>query len=194
MHAQVIQGLARFGCALSMLLLWGCAATIAKPQLYLLDSSLAEVEAQGSDRCTPVAVRVQLPAYLQREGLVLQLDDNELVAADDHLWAEPMVYGVERLLRVCLNPAPSQGAQPQPSGFKQVEVVVERLHGDTNGISRLQASWTESVGGKVGGTLNRFAGTAAQPEAGYSALVSAQRSLLLDLCHEIAARVAHCTP
>lgn len=188
----------KVGCAVGslvllslLLLLAGCTATIAKPQLYLLTSAMdgPVATAASSNSCASIAVSARLPAYLQREGLVLQLAENELVAADSHLWAEPLVYGVERLLNVCLNPGSAAAELSQSTKVQNVEVVVEQLHGDAMGTSRLQATWSHTS--NKSGSF-RYVGEANQPQPGYAALVSTQRDLLLGLCQQISTQLAHC--
>lgn len=189
----------RLGSLVMLLLLSGCAATVAKPHLYLLTSVPVSQNLQNTaaEQCAPIAVAVQLPAYLERDGLVLQLNDNELVAADNHLWAEPLVYGVERLLKVCLNPAsPSAELDTDaPKSAQQVKVVVEQLHGNAQGDSRLQATWSKVVTSSAGpAPAHRFSAQAQQVTPGYDALVSVQRGLLLDLCQQMKQQLAHCGP
>jgi uncharacterized lipoprotein YmbA len=197
MCVKCTQSVFRLSCFAVLLLVSSCAATIAKPHLYFLTSvpaAQSTTQAEGA-RCAPVTVSVHLPAYLQRDGLVLQLNDNELVAAQSHLWAEPLVYGVERLLKVCLNPLPSSDAAASAATkpILQVKVVVEQLHGNAEGLSRLQATWSAiNVNDTVPASAHRFSAQAQQGEPGYAALVSVQRSLLLDLCQQVSERLAQC--
>lgn len=186
----------QFSLLAVLFLLSSCAATVEKPHLYLLTSVRAtdEVQSMSAEQCAPIAVAVQLPAYLERDGLVLQLNDNELVAADNHLWAEPLVYGVERLLNVCLNPASTAELDGQKSA-RQVKVVVEQLHGNAQGDSRLQATWsTIAANSATSARAHRFSAQAQQATPGYDALVSVQRGLLLNLCQQMKQQLAHCGP
>ncbi len=188
----------RIGSLVLLLMLSSCAATVAKPHLYLLTSEPVSQNVQSTytQPCAPIAVAVQLPAYLERDGLVLQLNDNELVAADNHLWAEPLVYGVERLLNVCLNPASEVVAADTDASntAQQVKVVVEQLHGNAQGDSRLQARWSKVVTSSAGpARAHRFSAQAQQERPGYDALVSVQRGLLLDLCQQMKQQLAHCS-
>ena len=207
MVGHAIQAVCRLYAALLLRLvlllvlpaLSSCAATVAKPHLYLLTSE-PTTQSTVAEQCAPVAVAVQLPAYLERDGLVLQLNDNELVAADNHLWAEPLVYGVERLLNVCLNPvaqsnrAENSQGQDATNGVQQIKVVVEQLHGDAQGSSRLQATWSKTIAGSSGpARLHRFSASAQQAMPGYDALVSVQRGLLLDLCTQMTQQLALCS-
>lgn len=193
MDRKVNQSGYHVGSLALLLLLGSCAATVATPKLYLLTSKPATAISPGA-ACAPVAVTVQLPAYLQRDGLVLQVNDNELVAADRHLWAEPLVYGVERLLTVCLNPAAySERVVANAGAVQQVKVVVEQLHGTADGVSRLQATWSKTNANDADPSgSKRFSAQALQDAPGYDALVSVQRGLLLDLCEKITEQLAHC--
>lgn len=188
----------RIGSLVLLLMLSSCAATVAKPHLYLLTSEPVSQNGQSTstEQCAPIAVAVQLPAYLERDGLVLQLNDNELVAADNHLWAEPLVYGVERLLNVCLNPASWVAATDTGASntAQQVKVVVEQLHGNAQGDSRLQARWSKVITSSTApARAHRFSAQAQQTSPGYDALVSVQRGLLLDLCQQMKQQLAHCS-
>lgn len=198
MHGRFTQSISHLGRLLLLLLVSSCAATVEKPHLYLLTSVAGTQSTRPAEPlpCAPVAVSVHLPAYLQRDGLVLQLNDNELVPAQNHLWAEPLVYGVERLLKICLNPSPTNDADARTATkpIQRVKVVVEQLHGNADGVSRLQATWSEVNSNSVGAAgVRRFSAEAQQREPGYAALVSVQRGLLLELCQQVSEQLAQCT-
>lgn len=57
-------------------------------------------EAIPADAATPVLLvgPVQLPEYLQRRGLALQVGANEIQTANHHFWAEPLDEAIAKVL------------------------------------------------------------------------------------------------
>ncbi len=186
-------------CALLLLLVGGCASKTQATRYYLLSdpglstgSNLAQV---ASDvQCVARAGVVSIAPYLQRTHIVLQSGTNELVPALQHRWSEPLDAGISRLLGTCLG-----GNADAPY---RADVTVDHLHGNTNGSVVLQAHWSIN-GGKPAvesaadastqvPAAGNFSATLPQPVAGYDALVSTQRELVLGLCADIRAALPGC--
>jgi len=118
---------------------------------------------------------------------MIQSGTNELVPAMQHRWSEPLEAGVSRLLARCLN---SSG-----DSASSVRVQIDHLHGNTNGDVVLQARWSLKGQGPtnlIAATEQQFSASLPQPVAGYDALVSTQRALVLELCTNIKAAVPSC--
>ena len=176
---------------LGLFVLVGCASKTETTRYYLLSDpgliagqglALTAVDGQCAVRIGTVAIA----PYLQRTHIVLQSGENELVPALQHRWSEPLDAGVSRLLSNCL------GGNADAS--HRAEVLVDHLHGNTNGSVVLQAHW--SINGDVDSAqapaAGNFSATLPQPAAGYDSLVSTQRELVLGLCAEIRAAVPGC--
>jgi len=175
--------------ALVFLCVSGCATKTETTRYYLLsdpglavDSRLTQM-ANGADDglCVARPGTVSIAPYLQRTHIVLQSGTNELVPALQHRWSEPLDAGVSRLLGSCLG-----GNADAPY---RVDVTIDHLHGNTSGSVVLQAHWSTDGGKPAAGN---FSATLPQPVAGYDALVSTQRELVLGLCADIRAALPGC--
>ena len=162
------------------LLLCGCSGKSPETRYYLLSDPTRSVP-PASEFCGAELASVAVAPYLQRTHIVLQRGGNELVPALQHRWSEPLDAGVARLLRQCL----SSGADAR----HRVRVLIDHLHGTDAGEVMLQASWT--VAGEDSST-HQYGAREAQRAAGYDALVSTQRDLVLSLCAEIRSSLPDC--
>jgi uncharacterized lipoprotein YmbA len=142
--------------------------------------------------CSAQVGSVTIAPYLQRTNIVLQRSANELIPALQHRWSEPLHAGVSRVL--------SSGLGGRSDAPYRVNVSVDHLHGNTDGSVVLQAqwSWSGTTAGITAGldtqtaTAGSFSATLPQPRAGYDALVSTQRQLVLTLCADIRAALPRC--
>lgn len=164
------------------LVLWGCSSATPVTRYYLLSSP---DQPSAEDTSCSIGVRSATVApYLQRTHIVLQSGDNELVPAVQHRWSEPLEAGVRRLLSRCLD-----GGGPSEH---KANVQIEHLHGSTDGRVVLQANWSLSAEPPVASIEEQFSASMPQPKAGYDALVSTQRELVLQLCADIKSAVPEC--
>jgi len=160
----------------------GCSSATPVTRYYLLSSPDQPVAENGS--CGLKIGSATVAPYLQRTHIILQSGTNELVPAVQHRWSEPLEAGVRRLLSRCLaGGAPSE---------RKAHVRIEHLHGNTNGTVVIQANWSLSAEPPVATIEEQFSASMPQPEAGYDALVSTQRELVLQLCTDIKAAVPEC--
>lgn len=189
MSAHFLNG----GVFLLLILLTGCATKTETTRYYLL-SDPGQQQAALDGQCAARVSAVTIAPYLQRTHIVLQSGTNELVPALQHRWSEPLDAGVTRLLGSCLG-----GGVDAPHAAR---VTIDHLHGNTNGSVVLQAHWSVSgllssrgVAPESSETLpasGRYSATLPQPRAGYDALVSTQRELVLGLCADIRAALPSC--
>lgn len=170
-----------------------CASKTPATRYYLLSNpdQVASGPSLDEGSCQVQLGRATVAPYLQRTHIMLQTGQNELVPAMQHRWSEPLEAGVSRLLAQCL------GGGDQAS--HKARVQIDHLHGNTAGKVVLQARWSltgsRQTAQKAGlsATLERqFSGSAPQPAAGYDALVSTQRELVLRLCADIKSAAAEC--
>ncbi len=171
----------------------GCSNTLPETRYYLLTSPELQSSFDDSQKldsaCSVQLGGASVAPYLQRTHIMLHSGANELVPAMQHRWSEPIEAGVNRLLERCL------GGGQQAS--HRATVRIDHLHGDTAGMVVLQAHWSldqpHAAERGVMPAEGEFHATVPQPVAGYDALVSTQRQLVLQLCAEIKASLPACS-
>ncbi|MEM7221079.1 MAG: ABC-type transport auxiliary lipoprotein family protein [Pseudomonadota bacterium] len=178
MTHPLISASRRFVCgllaAVVVLALYGCASAKPATRYYLLN---AQPTSEVRDACAVRLGAVRLPAYLQRNNIVLLAGDYEIVPALQHRWAEPLADGVERVLRSCLAASADHAA----------ELNIETLHGEEAGDTVLE---TEVVLRDDAGAVDARAGlrfALTRRDAGYDALVRSHADVLLELCQALCA-------
>ena len=172
---------------LLIITLWGCSSATPVTRYYLLSSP--DQPAAEETSCSVKVGSATVAPYLQRTHIVLQSGANELVPAVQHRWSEPLEAGVRRLLSRCLG----AGGPAE----RKAHVRIEHLHGNTDGTVVIQANWSLSseppvANIPVANIEEQFSASMPQPEAGYDALVSTQRQLVLQLCADIKSAVPEC--
>lgn len=172
---------------------------------YLLKSTAASVAAESMPRTTLGIVGVNLPGYLDREGIVLLDENGTLINVPQfNKWAESLDEGAARLLRRSLTPVLlRQGITVLASEDTRVAaaygVIVDivRLEATTGGIIALEARWTLIDPG-ANRILGRgsFAGSEkiSMPEIGsremFSAVVAGESRLLERFGADLGRRIA----
>ncbi len=123
------------------------------------------------------ALQVSVPAYLDRDAILVPGAGGALVPLGEHRWAEPLAAGVARVLRHEL-----AGRVAAAAGPLRVELLAFEATPDRRAV-RLVARW---------GGAGRAEGSAAisAPASGSAAdaLVAAHRAALTELASRIAAR------
>ncbi len=88
------------GAGVLLVILSGCAsAPIDGPSYYLLD---AQAERANAIELTQFKVGlgpVELPTYLERDGILTFSNNNQLNYSENHRWAEPLQESVLEVLR-----------------------------------------------------------------------------------------------
>lgn len=170
-----------------LVLVAGCAGQPAEPDRYLLRSGepLQTRELVPSEQFS--IGRLEIAAYIDQPGLVLETADGEIHAARGHLWAEPVYEGVRRHLSVDI--AQAHGEHILSNSLMSTPVVIDiridQLHGTRQGTARLVAYWWLRRNGEIV-SAHQFAEEVQLTEDGYRALVSAEESLLAQLAKAIA--------
>jgi len=173
--------------------LLSCSSATPATRYYLL--SKPNQLAATDTACSVQVGTTTVAPYLQRTHIMLQNGTNELLPAVQHRWSEPLEAGVRRLLARCLG-----GSAPTN---RKANVQIEHLHGNTNGTVVIEARWAllssenrsenSSAPGAISALVERqFTASMPQPVAGYDALVSTQRALVLQLCADIKSAVPDC--
>ena len=174
----------------SLVLLSGCGSQSLETHEYLLRP--AELESSATSSPTVRLSRVEVAAYLDREGIVLQTGDAEINEAKQHTWAEPLSQSIRRYLQVTIAAVAGVDVEVPPlttgdPGF-ELEVSIHQLHGSNDGEVVLVAEWSLS-GADYPPRLFQFEARHRQRGDGYAALVDEHAVLLDGLAQEIAAQI-----
>ena len=184
----------RLALALSTAVLAGAAlAGCANPPeraYYLLRAEVpAALAAPDPARLVGVAP-VAVADYLDRSGIVVQVEPNRVREARYHLWAEPLTASIRSYLhdRLAADLGRSLGGGPGTASTwrYRIDVGVEVFHGTLGGVARLVALWSlrDLAEDRVVET-RRFSRTRRQTADGYAGLVEAQIALLDELSRDI---------
>ncbi len=172
-------------------LLSGCASQTIPPTYYLLrsDQNLPSSTLQPSKQYSLGSV--EIAAYLDQPGLVMAMGQDEMRAASQNLWAEPIYDGVRNFLSTEI--AQASGRELLPTKLNPnttvLNIRIDQLHGTPNGQAQILAYWWLVREDEVI-SLNRFADSRALTASGYSALVDAEKLLLAELARRIAASLS----
>lgn len=133
---------------LSLAPLTGCARS-TPTNYYLLESGVTPAQA---DALPPTSLRVamvEVPGYLNRNNIVSRVqNENRLILADFHLWAEPVSNGVRRVVEEILTaPLLDAGVTVLSAGTANggdyvLLLDVQRLDGNFNEKAVLESRWT----------------------------------------------------
>ena len=176
---------------LALLLCVACATAAPEHAYYLL-----RAPTDGDGTPTPAAAvvgfgSVRVAPYLDRAGLVVQVDAHQVREARYHLWAEPLDQGIRLVLAERVRSRLGVELSPGPRGADtwryRIDVSVDELHGTLDGEARLIAHWVlrDTADGTVVGT-GRYQKAMPQEGDGYPGLVAVELALLDDLALRIA--------
>jgi uncharacterized lipoprotein YmbA len=176
-----------------VLSLLGCGSPeVPDTHMYMLRVSS---DFAGADSSYVVGLAaVEVPAYLKRSELILQVGPQELRPARYHRWAEPLDENVRRYLRerlsTELNTNVEMNARLRDRWDVQIDVAIEELHGTLEGSALLSASYAIVRSAEPERVQRgRVRLTESQRRDGYAGLVDAQSELLDGLANRIAADV-----
>jgi uncharacterized lipoprotein YmbA len=172
---------------LLLVLLSGCASQTIEPSYYLLRSNM---DLQSSKLTTSPDFSlgtVEIAAYLDQPGLVMETTDGQIRPASQNLWAEPIYDGVRNFLATEIAHANGQELLPTKlaKNTTVVNIRIDQLHGTLDGNAQLVAYWWLIREGEVV-ALNRFSESRTLETSGYSALVDTEKALLAELAKKIA--------
>lgn len=176
--------------AAASVLVSACSTTPKTRSTYLLRSSshleTGQVTKVGNDYLGSVKVA----SYIDQSSLVLELSEGMIHSAKYHQWAEPLRISLRGFLSTEISAARGETLSSIPSNdpkASRVDVMISQFHGDSRGNAVLVAKWSLSSG------KNRrdyqFSETIPLEGAGYQALVTAEKKLLVQFAQEIASEL-----
>lgn len=177
---------------LSAVCLAGCGRS-PQPRYYMLGGAQKAHAPQQTETGRGVLLRrVSLPAYLDRDAIVLRREDAvELTVAEYHLWAEPLGKTVPRLLEETMTPVLQEGGltllwpDAETDAALSADVAVLRFDASPEHTAELQARWR--ILDREGGLLDRgLFGRTREAGGDYGSMVRNMSLLVEDLGRELA--------
>jgi len=179
---------------LAPLLLAGCSGgkKAPEPTAYLLRADARVPDGLQNPSVRIGINRVALADYLGQAGIVVATNGDQVRAARQHLWAEPLDSAIRVFLRDAISadlgyPVSADTGRRQNWQYR-VDVRIDEWHGSLAGDARILASWLVidvATDGEL--SRHRFERTGTLKADGYDALVAAQTELLEALAAAIAA-------
>lgn len=170
----------RAGLAAAVLLLAGCASSGVETTRYVLpaDAGSADAVLPAASDSTLLIAQPQLASHLDKEGIILQLDDITLNEATTNLWAAPLRQQLERGMRdrLARRLPNSQVLLSQGNSRRDaltLELTVDQFQGRNDGSAVASGQWLLRNGD---GSVRRYAPFQAAvvlDADGYPALVRA---------------------
>ncbi len=182
-----------------LLCLWSSGCATSPPTKFYLLSPLTPAPdhvAGVAQEQPPKIVRVDgvvVPGYLDRDEIVIRVNENQIHLADLNRWGEPLRNSLTNLLALNLSrllPAGHFAVFPfkSPSTVDyQISVEIIQMDGSFNGDVHLRAQWSILTGKESDILVSResyFKESNASDD--YGELVAAQSRLFEALCREIA--------
>ena len=176
---------------ISLLALSACATQTTKTLYYTLPIVKATaMEPQPTKQL--ILAPIELADFLQQPGIVLQLDDISIHAAQHHQWADSLSSQLKRSLRDHLQAESTQYrvmsstiAAKSASAYI-LQIAFDQFQGRFDGQAVVSGQWQllTSQGELV--KMERFTLTEALPAEGYPALVRTLASTIETLSSSIA--------
>ena len=184
--------------------LGACASTPVEDQYYSLVLAADELPANTEDTNSSghlIVGPIQLPEFLERRELAMQISDNEIRTANHHFWAEPLEEAIAKVLVRDITHLGNDLAVDRDAGRWteegdcRVRIEFDRFHATNR--SRVVNSgryWILAPGESV---RREFDLSETIATDGYSSAVTALRLSLRELAGQIADSVnsrALCNP
>jgi uncharacterized lipoprotein YmbA len=182
-----------FITALLIVLLSACARQAVDKQHYFLPSpggQPATTDKLEAARLLQIS-DVSLADFLDKSGLVLQLDDITLNQAKNHVWAEDLGQQINRGLQARLNrqQQPYTVVGSQTDAALRLSIEIHAFHGRYDGLALTSGQWQlRNQQGKVE-QIERFDLQTELKQSGYPALVRALGENLDKLSGQIAGQL-----
>ncbi|SBS32418.1 hypothetical protein MAQ5080_02258 [Marinomonas aquimarina] len=170
----------------TMMLVVGCSSpTLQPPKYYVLSGTPMQLIPHKVQHPAVEVRSVALSDYLQSANIVLQVSDHELFFSANHLWAEPLQVGIEKVLSNRLSQTQSLSDVPA----LLLDVNIDYFHIVDRDAVILSGNYV--VESQTGANLVRERFTLREPlnHSGYEYAVSVMSSILGALSQEIAAKV-----
>ena len=173
---------------LAAVVLAGCAGTPPQTTYYVLRADPPAENRQLNPSRRFAMAGVQVAAYIDQPGVVMEDVPGEVRPARFHQWAEPLSEALRNFLLVEVSRELGEDVFPASvsNAATTFGVRIGELHGNAAGEATLTAYWWIRRGGEV---LASYEFHQKRPLAadGYLALTRAQRALLSELSEQIAA-------
>lgn len=181
---------------LSILMLTAACGRSTPTRYYLLESALPPIKTDSLPKKSLRVATVTVPDYLDRTGIVSRVDgQTQLIVAEFHAWAEPLVRGVGRVSREVLTaPLLKHGvtvlASAEDSNAEYVLLLdVQRLDGNFNAKAVLELRWTlKNRDDKILGR-GIYAAEELVSGADYDILTAAESRLVRNMAAHLATRL-----
>jgi uncharacterized lipoprotein YmbA len=180
--------------SLALLAISGCASSPPE-RFYTLESLAAVDPAAGKMSCSVALAPVSVPDLVDRPQMVLRVDANRVVIAEQSRWAEPLKRAIARTIAGNLGhllDGSRVAFYPQSASADadyRVMVDVQRFDSAPGTAATIEVLWmvraTRSNTEKSGRSLIR------EPVTGndHEALVAAHERALIAVSHDIAAAI-----
>lgn len=162
---------------------------------YLLESGQPPLEAQSLPGKSLRVARVNVPEYLDRNGIVSRVQgETRIIVAEFHLWAEPLSQGVRRVTRETLTPPLlAAGVTVLPEGDETrgdytLLLDVQRLDANFDAKAVLEARWTLTGGDAILGRGIYAAEEMVQGKT-YTLLVDAESRLVRRMAEHLSEKL-----
>lgn len=168
----------------------GCTSTSPSYTQYLLrhDSNMASVT--NNAEVVASIGRLEVATYIDSLGLVLETTDGKINVARYHQWAEPLRESLRQYLAAAIAQEAKVPVRFQKvtgsKESKRIDIYIDQLHGDATGHAKLSAYWiVTDVNRNAVVVEEQYSGREPLLSDGYSALVTAQKTLLQNLSKAI---------
>lgn len=179
------------------LLLASCTSSSPSVNYYLLDSGVeastivGSIRANNQDKPLLLVGEVTLSEFLRQSSLLVQLEDHELHYAMNHVWAEPLVDAIPKLLLKDLRRS-SEAFNFERGGTEwfgkeayRLKIQIDKFHPNTEQQVVLSGRyWLSDTAS--GETLARdFSLTDSLTQDGYGHAVVKMRRLVAELAQSL---------
>ncbi|MFQ3226005.1 MAG: putative lipoprotein YmbA [Lentimonas sp.] len=169
------------------LLISACSTQPISRSTYLLRSDRG-LETRAMQATSDLFLgEVMVASYVDQPGLVLEQEAGQIHTAQYHQWAEPLRVSLRQFFNTEISAGLGADLALSRIGqehARRVDVKIDQLHGDADGNAVLVAYWSLTQDGKT--TEYQYTRRLPLPEAGYEALVAAEKRLLVDFAQSIA--------
>lgn len=186
------KGLSFCAVLFSGLLLSSCSLNTPTPMVnyHLLDHKNTNL-GQLLPPAKVALSAVKLTDLLLQPNLVMRRDNNQLMLANYHHWAEPLDKAIQRILIANLNQhRPEQGVVSRCVGCDQLRVHIEHFYPNEQGSVVLSGYFSIEQATELK-QVEYFTFSSQQTKAGYAGSVEVMRLLLDELSEKIAPALAH---
>lgn len=163
------------------LILFSCSSSTTETHYFLLMNNVAQETNTSSSENKQYNVSVEIPEYLKKPYIAMQLGENQIHYSLFNLWAEPLQQGIKKALIFDLN----QSIFPNKELLitEQIRVKINYFHATEN--SKVILSGYFSIKGKLEDNKKPFYFEMTLEKDGFSHSISKMRKLIGQLSFKI---------